>query len=73
MKKLFLLFCIIAMTNVSPLFGNFYICRETEDCAMFVIEDSEGFNWHIECMDGSTDTGRTDGASYVGNCQLMVI
>jgi len=73
MKKLFLLFCIIALTNVSPLFGNFYICRETEDCAMYVIEDSEGFNWHIECMDGSTDTGRTDGASYGGNCQLMVI
>lgn len=73
MKKLFLLFCIIALTNVSPLFGNFYICRETDDCAMYVIEDSEGFSWYIECMDGSRDRGRTNGASYGGNCELMVI
>jgi hypothetical protein len=73
MRKLFLLFCIIALTNVSPLFGNFYICRETDDCAMYVIEDSAGYSWHIECMDGSTATGRTDGGSYGGNCELMVI
>jgi len=73
MRKLFLLFCIIALTNVSPLFGNFYICRETDDCAMYVIEDSEGFSWHIECMDGTTATDRVDGASYGGNCELMVI
>ena len=73
MKKLFLFFCIIALTNVSPLFGNFYICNETEDCAMYVIEDGEGYSWYIECMDGSAATGRTTGASYGGNCQLMSI
>lgn len=72
MRKLFILFCIIALTNVSPLFGNFYICRN-DDCAMYVIEDDEGFSWHIECQDGSTATGRADGASYVGNCELMTV
>jgi hypothetical protein len=74
MKKLFLFFCIFAITNVSPLFGNFYICRKTPDCAMMVIEDDEGFSWYIECFsDGFTDSGRTNGATYDGNCELMTI
>lgn len=73
MKKLFLFLFIIAITNTSPLFGNFYICRNNDDCAMYVIEDSEGFSWHIECMDGTIETDRVDGAAYGGNCQLMTI
>lgn len=40
---------------------------------MYVIEDDSGVSWHIECMDGETLTGRTDGATYGGNCELMVI
>lgn len=72
MRKIFILLCIVAITNVSPLFGNFYICRN-DDCATYVIEDEEGFSWHIECQDGSTHTGRTNGASYGGNCELMTV
>lgn len=74
MKKLLIFICIFSLTNVSPLFGNFYICRITDDCAMFVIEDKEGFNWYIECYsDKKTAVGRTDGAVYAGDCELMTI
>ena len=74
MKKLFIFICIFSLTNVSPLFGNFYICRNNDDCAMFVIEDDEGFSWYIECFsDGKYDAGRTNGAKYDGNCEQMTI
>ncbi|PWN05702.1 hypothetical protein [Rhodohalobacter mucosus] len=74
MKKLFIFICIFSLTNVSPLFGNFYICRITDDCAMFVIEDDEGYSWYIECYsDRSRDRGRTNGAIYDGDCELMTM
>lgn len=71
MKKIVTIISILLFTGSSTLLGNFYICRN-DDCAMYVIEDNEGYSWHIECNDGSTETGRTgDGASYEGNCQKM--
>lgn len=57
---------------VQETIADFYLCRN-DDCATYIIEDNEGFSWHIECMDGSTASGRTNGAEYGGNCQQMEI
>lgn len=57
---------------VQDALAEFYVCRN-DDCATYIIEDDEGFSWHIECMDGSTASGRTNGAEYGGNCEQMVI
>lgn len=40
---------------------------------MYVIEDDEGFSWHIECTDHTYATGRVDGATYNGNCEKVEI
>lgn len=70
MKKYLILILIIVFTGVTPLLANFYICRGS-DCAMYVIEYENGFSWFIECMDGSSASGNTDGAAYGGNCQQV--
>ena len=74
MKKFITLFLLVFTLNIALIGAEgFYICRNTDDCAMYVIEDSEGFSWYIECMDGSTEAGRTNGAEYGGNCEKMEI
>lgn len=83
-----IMICIKSITNISAvilfsfflLFGpfvqeslaEFYMCRN-DDCATYVIEDNQGYSWHIECMDGTTASGRTNGAAYGGSCKQMVI
>ncbi|TYP93623.1 hypothetical protein LX73_1330 [Fodinibius salinus] len=57
---------------VQKALADFYVCRNN-NCATYIIEDSEGFSWHIECMDGTMVSGRTSGAEYGGNCKQMTI
>lgn len=57
---------------VQNALAEFYMCRNA-NCAMYVITDSEGYSWHIECMDGTTADGRTDGATYGGRCPQVTI
>lgn len=67
-KFLFSFLIIFLLINLSSAIADgFYICR-TESCAMYVIEDSEGYSWYIECMDGYRASGRTQGAEYGGQC-----
>lgn len=65
-KSISVLFLTIVLT--STLLGKLYFCAYG-DCATWIIEDSEGFSWYVECMDGTTQSGRVNGAGYSGNCE----
>jgi len=72
MKKITWTILFIFLFNVTTVFAaGFYICKNN-NCAMYVIEDTAGFSWTIECTDGTSVTGRTNGASYGGPCEKVV-
>jgi hypothetical protein len=50
--------------------GNGYLC-DNGSCMTMIQEDEGGYSWRITCDDGSYEEGRTNGASYDGECEAI--
>ncbi len=68
MKKISIALLVLLMST--SVYANLYFCANN-DCATWIIEDSSGFSWLVECMDGTVESGRVPGSSYGGGCQLI--
>lgn len=69
-KQLIVFSVLIATINLSfNAIADAAICFNG-DCYTTVYEDDYGYSWFIYCNDGTSASGRTVGAEYVGACAV---